>query len=160
LPALRRREWLTDDRVARFVPKRRWRVWLAPRKRNLLRRVCAAMASIYDRIGGGLAVAAAVDDLYARILGDRESLTTSPDTDMAREKAHLRAFVAVALGGAQLYAGRDMHAAHARLGVTAAAFDAVVAHLVAALGGLGVPAATIEAIAETLAPLRAQIVAV
>jgi hemoglobin len=117
------------------------------------------MASIYDRIGGGPAVAAAVHDLYARTLGDRKLAHYFTDTDMARQKAHLRAFVAAALGGPQLYAGRDMHAAHARLGVTAAAFDAVVAHLVAALAGLGVPAATIEAIAETLAPLRAQIVA-
>ena len=35
---------------------------------------------------------------------------------MARQKAHLRAFVAAALGGPQLYAGRDMHSAHAGLG--------------------------------------------
>jgi truncated hemoglobin YjbI len=57
-----------------------------------------------------------------------------------------------------LYTGRDMHAAHTRLGVTADAFDRVIAHLVAALAGLGV-AADIDAIAVKLAPLRAQIVA-
>jgi hypothetical protein len=34
----------------------------------------------------------------------------------------------------------------------------VVAHLVAALADLGVPAATIEAIGQALAPLRPQIV--
>jgi hemoglobin len=117
------------------------------------------MASIYDQIGGGPAVAAAVDDLYARIQGDRELAHYFTGIDMARQKTHLRAFVAAALGGPQLYAGRDMDAAHARLHVTAPAFDGVVAHLAAALAGLGVPATTIEAIAGKLAPLRAQIVA-
>jgi hemoglobin len=62
-------------------------------------------------------------------------------------------------GGSAVYAGRDMHAAHARVGVTAEAFDRVVAHLVAALAGLGVAPATIEAIGGKLAPLRTQIVA-
>jgi hemoglobin len=117
------------------------------------------MASIYDSIGGGPAVAAAVDDLYTRIEGDRELAHYFTGVDMTRQKTHLRAFVAAALGGPQLYAGRDMDAAHARLGVTATAFDAVVVHLAGALAGLGVPAATIEAIAGKLAPLRAQIVA-
>jgi hemoglobin len=117
------------------------------------------MASIYDQIGGGPAVAAAVDDLYTRVLGDRELAGYFTGIDMARQKTHLRAFVAAALGGPQLYAGRDMRGAHGRLGITAAAFDSVVAHLAGALAGLGVPPAQIDAIAGTLAPLRADIVA-
>jgi hemoglobin len=117
------------------------------------------MASIYDQIGGRPAVAAAVDDLYARILGDRELAHYFEGSDMARQKAHLRAFVAAALGGPQLYAGRDMHAAYGALGISAAAFDGVVAHLTGALAGLGVPAVQIDAIAGRLAPLRTQIVA-
>jgi hemoglobin len=117
------------------------------------------MASIYERIGGASAVAAAVDDLYARIMGDRGLAHYFERIDLARQKRHLRAFVAAALGGPQLYTGRDMHAAHTRLGVTADAFDRVIAHLVAALAGLGVAAADIDAIAVKLAPLRAQIVA-
>jgi hemoglobin len=117
------------------------------------------MASIYDQIGGGPAVAAAVDDLYARILGDRELAPYFTGIDMARQTTHLRAFVAAALGGPQLYAGRDMRAAHGRLRITAAAFDGVVAHLAGALTGLGVPPAQINAIAGKLAPLRGDIVA-
>jgi hemoglobin len=117
------------------------------------------MASIYDAIGGEPAVAAAVEDLYARILGDRALAHYFAGTDMKRQRSHLRAFVAAALGGPQLYAGRDMNDAHTGLGVTAGAFDRVVAHLAAALAGLGVPATTIEAIAGKLAPLRTQIVA-
>src|SRR3954471_7486283 len=117
-----------------------------------------SMTSIYDEIGGRPAVAAAVEDLYARILSDDTLAHYFEGLDMARQKAHLRAFVAAALGGPQLYAGRDMHAAHAGLGIDGQAFDRVVRHLAAALGGLGVRTETIAAIADTLAPLRRQIV--
>ena len=115
------------------------------------------MASIYDQIGGGPAVAAAVDDLYARVQGDRKLAHYFTGVDMGRQKTHLRAFVAAALGGPQLYAGRDMRAAHGGLRITAAAFDGVVGHLAGALAGLGVASAHIDAIARTLAPLRAEI---
>ena len=104
-------------------------------------------------------MAAAVDDLYARVQGDRELAHYFTGIDMARQKRHLRAFVAAALGGPQLYAGRDMRAAHGTLRITAGAFDGVVAHLAAALAGLGVAPAHIDAIARTLGPLRAEIVA-
>ena len=77
-----------------------------------------------------------------------------------RQKRHMRAFMAVALGGADIYAGRDMRSAHARLDVTHDAFDRVVAHLVDTLASLGVPIEIIEAIGAKLAPLRAQIVTV
>ena len=117
------------------------------------------MPSIYEQIGGAPAVAAAVDDLYVGILGDPGLAHYFDGVDMARQKTHLRAFVAAALGGPDIYAGRDMHTAHAHLGVTPGAFDRVVEHLAAALGALGVPTATIEAIAAKLAPLRTQIVA-
>jgi hemoglobin len=63
------------------------------------------MASIYEQIGGAPAVAAAVDDLYGRILGDDRLSGYFADTDMPRQKRHLRAFMAAALGGTQLYAG-------------------------------------------------------
>ena len=117
------------------------------------------MESIYERIGGASAVAAAVDELYAQILRDRGLAHYFAGVDMARQRAHLRAFVGAALGGPQLYAGRDIHAAHATLDVTGGAFDRVVAHLAAALADLGVPAPEIDAIAGKLAPLREQIVA-
>jgi hemoglobin len=116
------------------------------------------MASIYERIGGAPAVAATVDDLYGRILGDERLAGYFANTDMPRQKRHLRAFIAAALGGPQLYAGRDMHGAHSRLAVTSEAFDRVVEHLVAVLGGLGVRRELVEAIGAKLAPLRSQIV--
>ena len=118
------------------------------------------MASVYDQIGGKPAVSAAVDGLYQRLLADPALAPYFADTEMERQKRHMRAFMAVALGGADLYAGRDMHSAHAGLGVTDDAFDRVVIHLVATLASLGLPGETIAAIGVTLAPLREQIVTV
>ena len=116
------------------------------------------MASIYDEIGGKAAVAAAVDVFYDRVLADPVLAPYFGATDMRRQQAHMRAFIAAALGGPELYAGRDMGAAHAGLGVTHEAFDRVVAHLVATLTQLGVAPPTIAAIGEALAPLRASVV--
>jgi hemoglobin len=116
------------------------------------------MTSVYDEIGGGDSVAAAVDQFYVRVLGDSELAPYFERTDMRRQKSHMRAFLAAALGGPQLYSGRDMRAAHEHAGVTSEAFDRVVVHLVATLAGLGVPDTIIGAIGGKLVPLRAQIV--
>jgi hemoglobin len=115
-------------------------------------------SSIYEQIGGSYAVGEAVEHFYDRVCADRELARYFAGTDMARQKAHLRAFIAAALGGPQIYAGRDMHAAHSSRGITGPAFDSVVGHLAATLEGMGVPPATIEAIAGKLLPLRAEIV--
>lgn len=114
--------------------------------------------SIYDNIGGADAVGAAVDDFYARVLADPRLAPFFSETDMTRLKSHQRAFIAAAIGGPQLYAGRDMGAAHAGLGISGADFDAVVGHLVDTLTGLGVPEETIGQIGAALTPLRADIV--
>ena len=118
------------------------------------------MASVYDQIGGAPAVSAAVEDLYGRLLGDGELAGYFTGTDMRRQKAHMRAFMAVALGGPDVYRGRDLAAAHRGLSIAGGTFDRVVGHLVATLTSLGVPEHLIEAIGAKLAPLRVQIVTV
>jgi hemoglobin len=114
--------------------------------------------TIYDAIGGPTAVAAAVDDFYARVLADPSLAPFFTDIDLSRLRSHQRAFIAAAIGGPEIYAGRDMGAAHAGLGITDADFDAVVGHLVDTLASLGVPGETIAEIGGRLAPLRSSIV--
>ena len=116
------------------------------------------MASVFEQIGGKPAVSAAVDGLYERLLADSVIAPYFTGTDIDRQKRHMRAFMALALGGADLYAGRDMASAHADLGVTHDAFDRVVGHLVDTLVALGVPGELIQTIGDKLAPLRDQIV--
>jgi len=113
---------------------------------------------VYEQIGGKPADLAAVDGLYERLLADPVIAPYFAGTDMNRQKHHRSAFMAAALGGADVYAGRDMPGAHADLGVTHDVFDRVVDHLVDTLVALGVPGEIIQAIGDKLAPLRDQIV--
>lgn len=116
--------------------------------------------SIYDSIGGTEAVSAAVDDFYVRLTTDPELARYFSGTDLNRLKAHQRAFITAAVGGPDLYRGRDMAAAHAGLAISNAHFDRVVDHLVATLRHLGVPGETITEVGSTLGTLRADIVTV
>jgi hemoglobin len=114
--------------------------------------------SIYASIGGAPGVRAAVDDFYARVLADQRLAPFFAGTDLQRLKAHQRAFIAAAIGGPEVFSGRDMASAHAGLGIGDGDFDAVVGHLAGTLTGLGVPRDTIGQIAGALAPLRDDIV--
>ena len=62
--------------------------------------------STYDDICGAPAVRAAVDDFYTRVLADARLAPFFTGTDRERLKAHQRAFIAAALGGPQIFAGR------------------------------------------------------
>jgi hemoglobin len=115
--------------------------------------------AIYDQIGGAPSFTAAVDDFYVRVLEDPDLRSYFDGIEMARLKAHQRAFLAAALGGPEQYEGRSMREAHAALAVTPEAFAKVVAHLVATLKKLGVDGDTIAAIGAKLAPLEDDIVA-
>ncbi|OAA18985.1 hemoglobin [Frankia sp. EI5c] len=114
--------------------------------------------SIYDAIGGATAVEAAVDEFYVRVTADPVLAPFFAGRDLPSLKAHQRAFIAAAIGGPEVYQGRNIPAVHTPLNITNSHFDAVVDHLVAALRGLGVPAETTGQIGAALAPLRSEIV--
>jgi hemoglobin len=119
---------------------------------------CCAMPSIYSRLGGGDAVNLAVEQLYDRLVADDELAPYFAGTDVDRHARHVRPFIAVALGGPEIYRGRDMSAAHAGLGITDAHFDRTVQHVAAVLHGLGVGDELIGEVGATLEPLRSIIV--
>jgi hemoglobin len=114
--------------------------------------------TIYDDIGGTDAVAAVVEDFYERVLADAQLAAWFVGIDVRRLKAHQRAFITVAIGGPDAYAGRSMTDAHAGLAITREAFGLVVDHLVATLARFDVPGEAIEKIGAALAPLEAEIV--
>lgn len=114
--------------------------------------------TIYDAIGGAPSVSAAVDKFYVRVLDDPQLAPFFEGVDMERLKAHQRKFIAAAIGGPEIYEGRDMGAAHAHLGVSDSDFEAVVGHLVVTLEELGVPQDVIGEIGAAVAPLQTQIV--
>jgi hemoglobin len=72
--------------------------------------------TIFDSIGGASSVNAAVDQFYLRVLDDPELKHYFAGVDMGKLKSHQRAFIAAAIGGPEIYSGRDMAAAHEGLG--------------------------------------------
>jgi hemoglobin len=114
--------------------------------------------SIYESIGGGSALAAVVDDFYARVLVDPQLAGFFSGANMPRLKGRQVEFFAAALGGPDLYRGASMRKVHAGRGISQADFDRVAVHLTAALAAAGVPAGTIAQIAAAITPLADDIV--
>jgi hemoglobin len=114
--------------------------------------------TLYDRIGGRTAVATAVDAFYVRVVQDSSLAPFFANVDMVRLKHHQFAFLSQALGGPQQYSGATMAQAHARLRIEQRHFDAVAAHLVATLRGLGVSEGIVAEVAAAVTPLAQQIV--
>jgi hemoglobin len=78
--------------------------------------------------------------------------------DRARLQQHMTFFLMAALGGPRRYSGRSLKTAHAGRAITDEAFDRVIAHVVAVLESLQVPAPWITEIGAAVAPLRAHVV--
>src|SRR5512139_3947309 len=113
---------------------------------------------IYAAIGGSEAVTAAVDIFYKKVVDDPSLAGYFTGIDMKKLIGHQRAFLTAALGGPEIYAGRDLGAAHAKFKLSDADFDAVGGHLVGTLQELGVPAELIKQIGEKVEGLRPVIV--
>jgi hemoglobin len=115
------------------------------------------MQSLFEKLGGISAVDTAVDLFYDKVLSDERIKHFFAHTDMARQRAHQKAFLTVAFGGPNAYEGRDMRAGHARLvsemGLSDIHFDAVVENLANTLREMGVAETLIGevgAVAETV----------
>ncbi|GAA3390484.1 group I truncated hemoglobin [Cryptosporangium minutisporangium] len=118
----------------------------------------AAPDTNFDRIGGAPAVAAVVDVFYEEVLADPLLAPYFEGVDLERLKEHQRLFVGQALGAGPPYTGRAMNVAHAGLGITPAAFAAVIGHLGAALADAGADDEMIYQAVDALAPLAPEII--
>jgi chemotaxis signal transduction protein/truncated hemoglobin YjbI len=98
---------------------------------------------LFERIGGPVAVEAAVDLFYEKVMGDESLVGFFEGVDMNRQRQMLKDFMSMALGGPNQYGGKALRAAHARLvneqGLGNEHFDAVAGHLEATLRDLTVP---------------------
>jgi len=115
------------------------------------------MSTLFSRLGGSAAIDAAVDLFYDRVLADERIRHFFAETDMARQRAHQKAFLTVAFGGPHAYRGRDLRSGHAHPvaeGLNDSHYDAVVEHLAGALATLGVEAALIREVAAVAEVVR------
>jgi len=77
--------------------------------------------TLYQRLGGYDAVAAATDDSLARLLNDPvlKGYFKGLSHDSARKlRQHLVDFLVAAAGGPAYYTGRDMRTTHAGMGIS------------------------------------------
>ncbi|MCA8956311.1 MAG: group 1 truncated hemoglobin [Planctomycetes bacterium] len=114
--------------------------------------------SMYQKIGGHSAVQAVVDDFYGRVLGDPELAPFFTNTDMARQRRHQVAFVAMALGGPRDYTGKGMREAHRGRGIEDRHFGLVAGHLKDALEAAGVGPEDVATILSVVGGLQAEVV--
>ena len=110
--------------------------------------------TLFERLGGLVSIDVAVDQLYDRIQGDPELAPFFDRVDLRRQRAHQKAFLAMALGGPRSYGGRGMDEAHRHLGISDHDVDLVAGHLAAVLAGLGVSPALIDEVVAAVDGLR------
>ncbi|MEW6321313.1 MAG: group 1 truncated hemoglobin [Acidobacteriota bacterium] len=104
-----------------------------------------AKNSLYDRLGGAYNIAVVVDDFIERLLVNA-TLNANPAIEEARGrvpkaglKFHVTALVCEATGGPCKYTGRTMKDAHAKLNISEAQWNAMVADFRTTLNKFKVP---------------------
>jgi hemoglobin len=116
------------------------------------------MGSLFEEIGDAATLRTAVNLFYRRVLADPGLAPWFAGVDMRRLRAHQLAFLAGALGGPDLFNGRDIAEAHAGLKITNWAFDQLIGHLAASLRDLGSSPGTTDRLVRRLEPFRAAVV--
>jgi hemoglobin len=111
--------------------------------------------SLFDQLGGATTVDAAVDIFYRKVLIDDRVSHFFDAVDMDRQRAKQKAFLTMAFGGPNAYAGKGLRSGHAhlvKLGLDDSHVDTVIELLAQTLEELNVPErliAQVEAIADS-----------
>jgi hemoglobin len=98
--------------------------------------------SLYHRLGGYDAIAAATDELLARLQADpqlRDYWKGASTNNQRKARQLIVDFMTEAAGGPAYYTGRDMTTSHAGMHITASDWEAFMGHAAATLDHFGVP---------------------
>lgn len=128
------------------------------------------LASLYDRLGGLLAVSAVVDQFITNVM--TETMTTNSNLKrtfnplvqsgdayrVASLRNHLIDQIGQAAGGPLAYKGKTMQLAHQGMHITDVEFNALIIELGKAMTSKGVPAAQQAELVTILSPLKPTIV--
>lgn len=114
--------------------------------------------SLYDRLGGKGVITAVVETFVGNVGGDKRINGYFGSTDLTKLKMHLVNQICQASGGPCKYTGRTMKQTHAGMGVTDAAFGALVEDLVAALDHHKVGKTEKDELLGVLGPMKSDIV--
>ena len=119
--------------------------------------------SLYQRLGGYDAIAAATDDLLGRLQGDPriKDFWKGASADNRRKARQLIVdFMTEAAGGPAYYVGRDMKKAHEGMQISEADWAVFMEHSTATLDHFGIPAREREEVLGFFTSLKGEIVEV
>ena len=117
--------------------------------------------SLYKRLDGYDAIAAAVADLMPRLRSDPKLWVYWKGKSLESRRRGdqlLVDFLCAAFGGPVFYAGPDMKTSHEGLGITNEEWDITLAHIGATLDALGVAAQEKSEVLAAAASLKGDIV--
>ena len=120
-----------------------------------------AEKSLYARLGGYDAIAAATDDLLPRLVSDPQIgvYWRGHSKDSLKQARQLVVdFLCSALGGPVVYRGRDMKTSHEGLGISESDWQVFVKHAVATLDKFGVHGREREEFLGAASSLKGEIV--
>lgn len=100
----------------------------------------AATPTLYQRLGGQVAITAVVDDAVDRIAADPRINGRFGGTGIPHLKARLVELLCLRSGGPCVYTGRDMASAHEGMNIRDDEFDALVEDLAKSFATFKVPA--------------------
>ncbi|MBS7457603.1 group I truncated hemoglobin [Coralloluteibacterium stylophorae] len=113
---------------------------------------------LYAELGGGEGIQAIVDGFLGHVAEDARINHFFAGTDVMRLREKLAEQICVEAGGPCTYTGVAMDVIHAGRGIDAAAFNAVVEDLVAAMDDQGVSVSAQNRLLRQLPPLREDII--
>ena len=118
----------------------------------------ASHTTLFDALGGEPVLRAAVDRFADIVVADDRINFTFAEADMTKFKKLLFDQLCNISDGPCRYTGRDMRAAHAKLGIDTAEFNALAEDLYIALGEAGVSYRLQNKLIARLAPMKRDIV--
>lgn len=119
-----------------------------------------APPTLYERLGGGAAVNAAVDLFYQKIMADSRLAPFFANIDLKKQIGKQKMFLTYAFGGLPHYDGRKLREAHANAvknGLNDEHFDSVAGHLQTTLKELGITEPLINEVMAIAASTRNEV---
>jgi hemoglobin len=117
--------------------------------------------SLYQRLGGYDAIAAATDDLLARLQSDpqlRDYWKGASDDNQRKARQLIVDYMSEAAGGPTFYTGRDMQRSHAGMHISESDWQLFMHHSAAMLAHLSVPDQETQEVLDFFTSLKGQIV--
>jgi hemoglobin len=116
------------------------------------------LLTLFEKYGGTAVISAIVADFYERVLESDRVAHYFEGVDMVSLLDHQTTFLSVVLDGPQVYQGRNMLNAHAKLGITMEDFNEVAEILQDTLEDNGVVSEDVVTIMDSVAKLAAVMV--